>query len=241
MDDNRNLSIKNIASNIIRKPRVRKAVIILITLLVFTTGVSLLLGGQWVTFYGNSIHGTVIDADTNQPIEGVIVVGLWRLSEVPGEGFGGYAKVSMVKTNKKGNFTIPCWIRFKPWKFYMIMHELAPDLAIYKPGYKFHWSHKISREGFPHDISMTEDEKRMMREKYSIKPAKLHKVNTDEERIQNYHDWGKAGFPGANFPFNHFTIWQTNTIVGALKVELLQLSDKNIDKKPILNRLDKLN
>lgn len=232
--NNRNLSVKNIALNIITKPRVRKAVIVLVTLLAFTTGVSLLLGGQWITFYGNRIQGTVIDADTNQPIEGAIVVGLWRLSEVPGEGFGGYAKVSMVKTNKKGNFTIPCWVRFKPWKFYMIMHELAPELAIYKPGYKFHWSHKVSREGFPGDISKTADEKRMLKEKYSIKPAKLVKIFTDDDRLENYDNWGsKARFPNSCYSPDAFKI-----IVKALKEELLQLSDKNPRKLRLIRNVE---
>jgi hypothetical protein len=230
MDNNRIFSLKNIALNIIANPRVRKTAIVLVALLAFTTGVSLLLGGQWVTFYGNSIHGTVIDADTNQPIEGAIVVGLWRLSEVPGEGFGGYAKVSMVKTDKTGKFTIPCWIRFKPWKFYMIVDELAPQIAIYKPGYRFHWSNKFSREGFPDDMSMTAGEKRMMEEKFSIKPAKLHKVHTDEERIQNYHDWGKTGFPGFNFPFNHFSNSQIKIIYKALAEEFSNLPKEKANK-----------
>ena len=142
-------------------------------------------GNQWMLFHDSEIKGSVIDVETQKPIEGVIVVGMWRLSQFLSQGFGGYAKIILVKTDSEGKFVIPSWTTLKLGTFDSSMHDLAPEIVIYKPGYKFYFSHRIMREGFPGDISKTEEEKEKLKEKYNLNPAKLVKIYTDEERVNN--------------------------------------------------------
>lgn len=220
----------------ITKFRIKRLLIVAAITAAVLAGINLLTGTQWMLFYDAGISGTVIDAETGKPIDGTIVVGLWRLSEFPGEGFGGYSKVSMVKTDKDGKFTIPFWVTFKPWKFYMYLHELVPEIAIYKPGYRFHWSHKISRAGFPGDISKTAEEKRILKEKHSIEPAKLKRIRTDEERLANYDDWEVW----ARFPDWHFSKRQIAVIADALKEDVARISQETEKKHKLLLYLDTL-
>lgn len=142
-------------------------------------------GNQWMLFYDKPITGYVVDTENNQPIEGAIVVAMWQLTQYLSHGFGGYAKVIEVKTDKEGKFRIPFWFTFKPWKFNSPMDDLTPKIVIYRPGYKVYWSHKVMRLGFPGDISKTQEQKKWIKEEYSINPAKLKKVYTDEEKAKN--------------------------------------------------------
>lgn len=138
-------------------------------------------GNQWMLFYDKPINGYVVDAETGKPIEGIIVIAMWQLTQYLSHGFGGYAKVIEVKTDKEGKFRIPFWVTFKPWKFNSPMDDLAPEIMIYKPGYKFYYSHKIMRAGYPGDISKTAEQKRWVKEEYSINPSKLRRIYADEE------------------------------------------------------------
>lgn len=197
----------------------------------------LLIGrGNWICFFDTPIEGFVVDAETGKPLEGVIVVGLWELTQFPSHGSGGYAKISMEITDKEGRFTIPFWITFKPWTFYSSMDDITPIIVIYKPGYKFHTSNIVMRAGFPGDISKTEEEKKELKERYSITPAKLYKVHSDEERIQNYDDWGTF----ARFPSWDYSKKQTRIIANALRQDMLDLSERCGDKYPLLKHFEKL-
>lgn len=185
---------------------------------------------QWILFYDEEIKGSVIDAETQKPIEGVIVVGMWRLSQFLSQGFGGYAKIILVKTDSEGKFVIPSWTTFKPLTFDSSMHDLAPEIVIYKPGYKVYYSHRVEREGFPDHYEMTKEEKELAKNKYSINPTRLVRIYTDEERLENYDDWGTI----ARFPDKHFSKEQSRIIFDALEEELMQVSDKNERKTRLL-------
>jgi len=83
-----------------------------------------------------SINGTVVDADTNAPIEGAVVMVEWTRTH----GIGNYStesyKVAETLSDKDGKFTLPgCYRPFVN----------DPDLTIYKKGYVT-WS---SRNIFP--------------------------------------------------------------------------------------------
>ncbi len=198
--------------------------------------VSSAYSSQWMLFHDNEIKGSVIDVETQKPIEGVIVVGMWRLSQFLSQGFGGYAKVILVTTDSEGKFIIPSWTAFKPLTFDSSMHDLAPEIVIYKPGYKLYFSHKIERQGFPNDISKTQEQKKWIKEEYSINPAKLKRIFTDEERIQNEVNWGTW----ARFPDEFYSKEQAKVIFDALEEEILQVSDKNKDKAPLLKSIKKM-
>jgi len=214
----------------ITKFRAKRFLMITTITIVTLVGINMLFGTQWILFYDNSIKGTVIDAETGQPVGGAIVVGVWQLSQLVSEGDGGYAKVSLVKTDDQGKFTILPWVRFKPWKFYCLLHENAPQVAIYKPGYRFHWSSqaKITK---PHMQLLTREELKINLEEHSINPAKLRKVYSDEERIQNYHDWEtKIDFPGPQFPFNYFSKKEIRIIYHALAEDFSYLPKEKVKK-----------
>jgi hypothetical protein len=70
--------------------------------------------------------GTVVDADTNAPIEGAVVMVEWTRTH----GIGNYStesyKVAVTQTDKDGKFTLPgC---YRPFVY-------EPDVTIYKKGY----------------------------------------------------------------------------------------------------------
>lgn len=211
--------------NEIFKVRLKRMLLVASIALVAFVLINSLSGTQWLLFYDGSIHGAVIDAETREPIKGAIVVGLWELSQFLSQGDGGYAKVSLVQTDKEGKFTIPFWARFKPWKFYMHLHDTSPQIAIYRPGYRFHWSSHGKVKG-PRMQMLTGEALEKSIADHSINPALLYKVRSDEDRIQNYHDWGKAGFPGALFPLNHFSQREIKLIYSALADEFSHLPKK---------------
>jgi hypothetical protein len=187
----------------------------------------LLIGrGNWILFFDSPIEGYVVDAETGKPLEGVIVAGLWELTQFPSHGSGGYAKISMEITDKEGMFKIPFWITFKPWTFYSSMDDITPTIVVYKPGYKFHTSNIVMRAGFPGDISKTQEEKKRLKEEYSVNPVKLKRIYSDEERIQNYYDWGTI----ARFPGWHYSRKQTRKIYGALREEISHLPKEKANK-----------
>lgn len=214
----------------IDKIKLQQAGLLIAALTVMFIILNTISGSQWMLFYDKSFSGTVIDAETNQPIEGAIVVGMWRLSQFPSEGFGGYAKVGLVTSDKEGKFTIPWWITFKPWKFYMYLQSLAPEIYVYKPGYRFHWTDRLSRAGYPGSYEKTTEERMWLKEQHSIDPAMLYKVHKADERIQNYHDWGMTRFPGGEFPFNHYSRRQIRIIYKALEEEFSNLPKEIANK-----------
>jgi len=86
------------------------------------------------------IKGTVIDAETKKPIEGVIVMALWEIEWLGRPGIyyeGGTAKVIHAEeavTDKDGKYTIPAWgaiKRPKEWAF----RSFDPSITFFKPGY----------------------------------------------------------------------------------------------------------
>lgn len=176
-------------------------------------------GQQWILFNDKEIKGSVVDAETGKPIEGAIVIGMWALTQIPGEGFGGYAKIQVEITDKEGKFTIPSWTTFKPWKLLSVTHGLAPKIVIYKPGYKLYWSHKVVREGYPDHYEITAEEKQRIKEAASLNPAKLKRIYTDEEIWENHKEFRSQ----ANFPDTSYSKQQLKVLFDALQSNALKL------------------
>ena len=169
--------------------RIFLAILLLVIALMLIAGLG---HGKWILFYDEPVKGYVIDAETGKPLEDAVVVSMWQLTQLFSGGYGGYAKVIEAKTGKEGRFIIPFWMTFKPWTFYSVMYDIAPQIVIYKPGYKLYRSHKIMREGYPGDISVTAEERRQVKDKYSINPAKLAPIYSDEDRAKNIMDTSSA-------------------------------------------------
>jgi hypothetical protein len=201
-----------------------RSIIVLLVFLVTTLGLaSGCQGKQWIYFHDEEIRGYVVDADTAEPIEGAIVVSMWQLSQMLSEGFGGYAKVIETKTDKEGKFIISAWKIFKPLTADSVMHDFAPKVIIYKPGYKVYGTHKVLWEGYPNDYSRTDEEKRKLKVQYSINPAKLKKIYEDEKIWKSYLEF----LSEANLSIYDYTAKQFKTIFDFIKCGLAELPIKN--------------
>lgn len=184
--------------------------------------IGLLAKQQWLLFYSTPVKGSVIDAGTNKPIEGAVVVGMWALTEVPGQGSCGYAKVSVATTDKEGKFKIPFWMTFKPWKLKCLSYGLGSKIVIYKPGYQVFWSYEAARKGNPSDYQMTKEERKKLIEESSINPAKLKRVYTDEEIWENHKE-----FRSQTRSYKYFSKKQRKEVLNNIKEIALQLSSEN--------------
>lgn len=102
--------------------------------------------GGWLIYYDTSYTGKVVDAETNQPIEEVAVLGVWYLQRFGGAG-GPLAKFFDAKetvTDKNGEFTVPGVIGFHWWPFTKMYR---PRFIIYKPGYDSYPPYDLMRPG----------------------------------------------------------------------------------------------
>ena len=185
--------------------------------------------GQWIFFHGEQITGTVIDAEIGEPIEGAIVIGMWQLTQLLGEGFGGYAKIVEVKTDKDGKFIIPSWTSFKPWKFFSSVDELAPRIVIYKPGYQVHVTSR-ARVPAAYPQMMTDEDLKKSLEEHSITPAKVKRLYSDEEIWENHKDFRAR----SNFPDN-YSKEQLKNIFDTLEVSISLLPiENNLSKQKLI-------
>lgn len=86
-------------------------------------------------------RGTVIDAETKKPIEGLIVVGMWELEWTGGPTYatmGTASKLIHVEeavTDAEGKFILPAPPLIKRPK-YWAFHGNDPEILFFKPGYK---------------------------------------------------------------------------------------------------------
>lgn len=90
-----------------------------------------------LTYSAKEIHGQIVDAETNQPIEGGVVVAQWVLFHI-GPGHGGHKSrihIHETVTDNNGNYTIPAWgPKVRPPM--TELHERDPQILIFKNGYE---------------------------------------------------------------------------------------------------------
>jgi hypothetical protein len=107
-------------------------IIILTVLIVALTAVSTF--GSWLIFSKPEFRGRMIDAETKQPIEGVVVVAIYQTAPILTGPAGGSSSVIHVKealTDKNGEFRIPRYTTL----IQPNSGEADMDFIIYKPGY----------------------------------------------------------------------------------------------------------
>ncbi|MCF8111822.1 MAG: carboxypeptidase-like regulatory domain-containing protein [Desulfobacteraceae bacterium] len=98
----------------------------------------------FISFYEPPRHGRVIDADTKEPIEGVVVMGYWDINYLPDIFIGApsyYYDARETVTDEEGYFTLP---GLGPWLYPGYLQ--GPYTSVYKKGYKnvsFSWKSKI--------------------------------------------------------------------------------------------------
>jgi len=184
-------------------------------------------GNQWMLFYDRPIKGHVVDAETGKPLEGVLVVGMWQLSQFLSQGFGGYAKVIVAQTDREGKFKIPFWVALKPWKVCSAMRDGAPSIMLYKPGYRF--SRKILLERIS-QYTILPERKKMVEEINSLMPAKLKKAYRDEDIWKNFGVFESR----ADFSSRFYSKKQIKEILNMLEKETLKMSETNNKSKRMM-------
>jgi hypothetical protein len=105
--------------------------IIFVLILVFFTAVC--LKSHWLIYYEPAFKGTILDIDTKQPIEGAVIVIVYK-KEVMGLGAGSFSKVINIRevlTDKEGKFETTFYATLiQPFSW-----QDQTIFLIYKPGY----------------------------------------------------------------------------------------------------------
>jgi len=89
---------------------------------------------DWIIFHKPAFRGKVIDAETKEPIEGAVVVAVYRTESIisgPGGGWTTVIKVKETLTDAAGEFRFPSYTTFMNPN----AKEDYTDFIIYKPGY----------------------------------------------------------------------------------------------------------
>lgn len=92
----------------------------------------LLAGCCYPVRYDGPYKGRVIDADTGQPIEGVVVLGVWyKVAVTPAGGVSSYYDAAETVTDKNGNFEI------RGLGLMILTNVDVMDVLIFKAGYQY--------------------------------------------------------------------------------------------------------
>ena len=124
--------------------------------------------------------GKVVDAETNEPVEGAVVLlkfhTIFQLS--PGGAVYKYADALEVMTDTNGEFSIPAYTV----EAFRLFHKWDPyeDVTIFKPGYGVFPEH-------PESVSDSSRGRRLLAENKYI-TVKFPKLKTLEEHKQNIRD-----------------------------------------------------
>lgn len=103
---------------------------------IFSVGVALFLatGCGHLVYSSGPYRGSVVDAETKQPLVGAVVLAIWY-REVPVGGHGpavDYHDALEVLTDAQGEFTVPAKTHLTP-----IGKIREPEFVIYSPGYGY--------------------------------------------------------------------------------------------------------
>jgi len=95
-------------------------------------GIIIFIGCASAVRYDGPYEGRVIDADTGQPIEGVVVLGVWNKEyPTPGGAVHEFYDARETVTDKNGEFSIP-------GMGLEILSNVTPmDVLIFKTGYRY--------------------------------------------------------------------------------------------------------
>lgn len=128
-------------------------------------------------------RGQIVDKETGQPLEDVVVLAYWiRLTgTIAGWGGAKYAGAEEVVTGPDGHFVIPghSTVTVDPTQ-----RIKGPELVIYKPGYG-QWRFQGS-DTWPQDVLLAQEEGRKAWKRFAGPGAviELPSLGTKEERLQ---------------------------------------------------------
>ena len=95
-----------------------------------------LSGCASLQYSAEPIEARVVDAETKQPLEGVIITANWQLEEgtFGGNVQAGQLSVMETTTDKEGKFRFPGWGPLKVAKGHLVNRD--PQLLLFKSGYE---------------------------------------------------------------------------------------------------------
>lgn len=150
-----------------------------------------LLAGRFVFLYVDGAYqGRVLDMESNQPIEGAVIMGLWRRVSIGAHPVETYHDVQETLSDSEGNFTLP-----GTWgaSFPLITGIKEPEFVIFRPNYaafRGAWSARFSPGG---PVQLSQQDGRTV--------FRVRRLTVREERVENM---GKLSFhlcrQGRSFP-----------------------------------------
>jgi len=112
----------------------KKNIFLVTAVLVILTSIATPSFAGWLIFHEPKYKGRIIDADTKEPIEGVVIVVMYYVHPIVSGPAGGSARIIHIKetlTDAKGDFVIPSYTTLtSPNSF-----EIDTEFIIYKGGY----------------------------------------------------------------------------------------------------------
>jgi hypothetical protein len=146
-------------------------------LLVMQTGCAAIYHGS---YSAEPIEATVVDTETGEPLEGVIVVAHWQLMHLT---FGGRVPVGSFKvmeavTDQSGVFRFPAWgpeVNATRGR----LEEHSPQLVLFKQGYSYKdLANKLERDHSTKSSKRSSD--------WHGKTVKLKVIKGTTEQVTNY-------------------------------------------------------
>ncbi len=138
----------------------------------------------YLAFAQGPYHGRVIDAETKDPIEGAVVLAIWR-ELTPGVAQhpkATYHDVRETFTDRGGNFTIPGILGI-PSEATAKIDE--PLFTIFKPGHEAYGGGNLKPPSTPKPIREKYKLPEQVYEKDGRMVVELKRLTTKEERLRN--------------------------------------------------------
>jgi hypothetical protein len=139
-------------------------------------------------YSAEAIEARVVDADTKQPLEGVIVTANWELRG-GGLALGGSTAVGQIQvmeavTDQNGRFFFPAWGPIKQFKGEL--HDKDPQLLFFKSGYAYRilWN---DYRGDPPAMKVVH------RSQWNGKTIEMKRfTGAMQEYVRRFDDWNSA-------------------------------------------------
>jgi hypothetical protein len=114
--------------------QMKKNILLFSVVLIILTSIASPAFAGWLIFHEPKYKGSIIDAETKEPIEGVVIVAMYYVHPIISGPAGGSARIIHIKetlTDAKGDFIIPSYTTLtSPNSF-----EIDTEFIIYKGGY----------------------------------------------------------------------------------------------------------
>ncbi len=147
---------------------------------------------SWLIYHKPEFKGKVVDLDTNEPIEGVVVVAIYeKATHGPADTVTSSFDAREALTDNKGEFTIPSYTTF----ISPISTSYDVEFIVFKPGYAWErpvrlertFSGKLTQE-FDIPVMWNKGLKCVVLKSGVVK---LPKAKTDKDRINSFYSTGQ--------------------------------------------------